>query len=138
MKRGFKRIASILLVCCMVLGLLPRAAAAETSPASVFTNGDGSMENPYEVSTAEQLEAVRNDLSAYYVQTCDIDLSGIDWEPIGSEDAPFAGSYDGDGHEVQNLSLTSVYSVNSIGLWGCASHKSTIANVKLVNCNIRL
>lgn len=34
---------------------------------SVFQFGDGSEENPYQVSTAEQLDAVRNDLSAHYI-----------------------------------------------------------------------
>lgn len=45
--------------------------------ANIFAGGDGSAENPYQVASAAQLDAVRNDLDAHYIQVADIDLSGF-------------------------------------------------------------
>lgn len=51
---------------------------------SVFVFGDGTESNPYQVSNPEQLNAVRNDLSAHYIQTADIDMSEwSNWKSIG-------------------------------------------------------
>ena len=78
-----------------------------------FAGGDGTEGNPYQVSTAEQLDNVRNYLDAYFIQTADIDLTeataeggtfyndGSGWSPIGTNrNTPFAGSYDGGGHRI--------------------------------------
>lgn len=76
---------------------------------NVFNKGDGTEENPYLVSTAEQLDAVRNDLNAYYVQINDIDLSQYaNWVPIGNYDNPFIGNYDGSGYTIKNLTIGSI------------------------------
>lgn len=89
---------------------------------SEFAGGDGSVENPYQVANAEQLNNVRNHLDAHFIQTADIDLTdylafdgagyndGAGWEPIGtfvSGDAgnPFTGSYDGNGKTISNLTI---------------------------------
>ena len=39
------------------------------------------------------------------VLTDDIDLTGINWTPIGSYTKPFAGSFDGAGHTIKNLTI---------------------------------
>ena len=109
---------------------------------SEFNAGSGTEEDPYEVATVEQLDAVRNDLDAYYIQVADIDLSGYEWEPIGSmkyddkvEENPFTGTYDGNGYEIENMSITSFDLDNiSIGLFGV--NEGTLMNINLVNCNI--
>lgn len=85
---------------------------------SEFAGGSGTEEDPYQVSTPEQLNAVRNNLSAHYIQTKDIDLSGWDnWIPIGvyyftqTYDPywtvdNFSGVYDGNGHSINNLEIS--------------------------------
>ncbi|MGM0589963.1 MAG: cadherin domain-containing protein [Bacteroidota bacterium] len=71
-----------------------------------FPNGDGTQANPYEVATAEQLSAIRHYLDKHFIQTADIDLdvapynTGEGWEPFNSI---FTGSYDGNGHTIDNL-----------------------------------
>jgi len=62
-------------------------------------HGDGTAENPYQVGTFRDLFNVRNELSAYYIQTADIDLGGVEWEPIES----FTGSYNGNGYKITNI-----------------------------------
>lgn len=81
--------------------------------------GNGTKENPYRVSNIEELKAVKNDLSAYYIQIADIDLRGESWKPIGNEENPFTGDYDGNGYTISNLKY-SQYNIDYeyIGLFG--------------------
>lgn len=111
----------------------------------VFDGGDGTEANPYQVATAEQLDAVRNDLSAYYIQTADIDLTGYDnWEPIGTGDAPFSGVFDGNGYSIDNLTIIDIDSLEpgssdyyyNVGLFGYANGNSLLKYVSLTDVNI--
>ncbi|MCM1060682.1 MAG: S8 family serine peptidase [Eubacterium sp.] len=113
---------------------------------SVFAGGEGTVENPYQVSTPEQLDAVRNDLDANYIQVNDIDLSGFDnWEPIGEGDElgisggithPFIGEYNGNGYTISNLTISNS-SRRHVGLFGYASEAS-LSNIALTNVNINI
>ena len=63
-----------------------------------------------EVATAADLDNVRNNLGGSYIQTANIDLSGYNWVPIGTypdgnPDAPFTGSYNGQGYIINNLTI---------------------------------
>ena len=53
----------------------------------LFGGGDGTEISPYIVQDAQDLWAVRNNLSAHYVQANNIDLNifveGNGWEAIG-------------------------------------------------------
>ncbi len=54
-----------------------------------------------EISTAEQLMNVTlGDSSVSYIQTADIDLSGVDFKPIGTQKTPFKGVYNGNGYTI--------------------------------------
>lgn len=102
----------------------------------VFAGGDGTEENPYQVATPKQLDSVRNDLSAYYIQTADIDMSGYDWNPIGiGEKKPFEGKYNGDNYKIKNLNINS-NEIDTIGLFGCCSENSVIKNISIENLEI--
>ncbi len=41
-----------------------------------------------------------------FTQTIDIDLASLEWAPIGNDDTPFGGTYDGGGHRIFNLKVT--------------------------------
>ncbi len=43
-------------------------------------------------------------MSASYILANDIDMSGSDYLPIGSNEAPFTGTFDGKGYFIRNLS----------------------------------
>ena len=108
-----------------------------------FAGGDGSAENPYQIATAEQLNAVRNDLSASYVLVNDIDLSEFEnWEPIGEysyndETVQFRGNFDGNNHKISNLKITHD-NVNA-GLFGSIydTYNIQIKNIYFENVNIK-
>lgn len=61
------------------------AKEVQSLEASRFQYGTGTAEDPYQVSSAGELDAVRYDLNAHYVQTGNIDLSGVEWMPFGME-----------------------------------------------------
>lgn len=53
----------------------------------------------------------------------DIDLTSVNWNPIGTNSAPFTGHLDGNGHKISNLTIdTSNYTNrSSFGLFGYIS-----------------
>ena len=79
-----------------------------------FEGGTGTSEDPYQIATAEQLDAIRNNLGASYVLVNDIDLSNYgNWVPIGWSFDPnpspystfFNGTLDGQNHSISNLTI---------------------------------
>ena len=85
-----------------------------------FMNGQaGTEEDPYEISTAEQLAGLAalvnesNNFSGKHIKlTADIDLSAHSWVPIGIDtnlpegaSAVFSGSFDGAGHTVSGMTI---------------------------------
>ncbi len=54
------------------------------------------------VSTAEELNNIRNDTTAKYLLTCDINYEGDEWIPIDS----FSGIIDGNGHKIYNFDMS--------------------------------
>lgn len=75
-----------------------------------FSGGDGSVDYPYVISTAEDFKAISQIglLSACYRQSADIDFDGADISAstIGSSAQPFSGSYDGGGFALRNFSVS--------------------------------
>jgi hypothetical protein len=86
-----------------------------------FAGGEGTQEDPYQIATAWQLDAVRNYLDKHFILMADIDLSeyadGEGWESIGDELAPFTGSLDGDGFKINNLFIDRP-NLDGVGLFG--------------------
>ena len=149
MKKGI--FITSLLSSLIVMGVLTACAGKN----STFAGGDGSVEKPWQIATAEQMDLIRNDLSGHYELIEDIDLSGFEnWEPIGSfqslSDAPedvevphpdyaFTGTFDGNGHTISNLTVASENPMGA-GLFGCASGTDEgaayIRNFVLENVNV--
>ncbi len=103
--------------------------------ASPFSGGDGSEQRPYLVSSPEALDAVRNDPSAHYQQTCDIDMSGRGiWEPIEK----FTGVYDGRNFEIKNIIIVYSYKVSTATPYGlfATAQGAAFKNMRLVDLNI--
>lgn len=100
-----------------------------------FLGGDGSVENPYQISTAEQMDSIRYDMKASYVLVNDIDMSEIDWLPVGTDDNRFYGNFDGREHVLNNVTIENT-EVDHIGLFGCIENKSIIKNINIENLEI--
>jgi len=99
-----------------------------------FAGGTGTKADPYLIESPEQLDGVRQNLDKHFGQITDIDLSGYSsgegWHPIGDEENPFTGTFDGDGYKITNLTINRPEKIN-IGLFGYID-KSTIKNTGLV------
>lgn len=85
---------------------------------------------PTEISGAEELIALaKGDLSGNYILTADIDLTDKDFTPIGTNEAPFTGVFDGNGYTISGLTLET--SENYQGLFGV--NEGVIRNVTLAD-----
>ncbi len=94
--------------------------------------GSGTEEDPYIVTTAAELDGIRDNLSAHYKLGNDLDLSGYEnWMPIGY-DAIFLGTFDGDGHVIRGLNINS--EINPAGLF--AESYGIIRNVGLEDVSV--
>ena len=76
------------------------------------------------------------------VLTDDIDMTGVNWTPIGyktkengASEYAFAGEFDGNGKTISNLTVTTEENSNA-GLFG-ATNRATIKGVTLKNVNIK-
>ncbi len=88
------------------------------------------------IKTADELQAINNNLSGKYILMSDIDLSGIDWDPIGdiNTGTPFSGEFNGNGHVISNLTINDPSS-NGLGFFGMVEN-AIIENVGLENINV--
>ena len=131
--------------------LMPYEGAwAQTKPAK----GDGSVDNPYEISTAAELAWFRDYVNkesqfASAMLTDDIDLSEfchaadaatnteeLSWDPIGNGKM-YCGTFDGNGKTIRNLYINSTFMFE--GLFGYAKNgcikNITFDNAKVKNTN---
>ena len=84
---NIKRFLSGALCAVLLLALCPAAAA----------------DAPCEISSAEELSLLRETPDGDFVLTADIDMTGVDWQPIA-----FSGTLDGGGHTIYNLTVSSL------------------------------
>ena len=128
--------------------LMPYEGAwAQTKP----TRGNGSVDNPYEISTAAELAWFRdyvNNESQYAsaTLTADIDLSEfchaadaatnteeLSWDPIGNG-RMYCGTFDGNGKTIRNLYINSTIMYK--GFFGYANSGS-IKNITFDNAKVK-
>lgn len=102
-----------------------------------FAGGAGVEGNPYQITTAAQLDNMRNNLSAHYILNNDIDLdvapynTGGGWVPIGTEANPFIGNLNGNHFAIRNLFISR--GENNQGLFGRLS--GTVSDLELSDVN---
>ncbi|WP_440765040.1 hypothetical protein [Natronorubrum sp. DTA7] len=119
--------------------------------------GSGTSEDPYEVSTVDQLQCIdEHDLDADYELVDDIDAQGTEYwnggagfEPIGEQRSwgeEFSGDFDGNGHAIEGLHIDRP-NEDFVGLFAANSHfhsgneygvgdGSKIHNLRLENVSI--
>lgn len=124
------RLIPVCLVAVLLLSIFPNVHANAKS-----YSGSGTMADPYLVQTVEQLQGIRDNLSAHYKLANTIDLAGIDFKPIGRLDAPFTGSFvcelNADltpKYVIKNLSITvaeSAYAAQNKNKWEAAMFGAT-------------
>ena len=124
-------------------------AWAQTEPSS----GDGSVDNPYQISTAaelawfrDQVNNANNSISATLTE--DIDLAEfchakdgtkytdeLSWTPIGNRSKPFKGTFNGNDKTISNLYINAT--TNDIGFFGGAGEGGSIKNITFDNAKVK-
>ena len=88
------------------------------------------------IKTADDLQALKDNLSGKYILMNDIDLSGYNWTAIGTKTNPFSGELNGNGHVIKNLQVDDAAG-NGIGLFGVIDG-ANVSNVGLENADINV
>lgn len=118
----------------MAAGILlcPMSALAQSGP---FAGGDGTSASPYRIETAQQLQQMAEYPTGYFQLAADIDLAGVEWQPVGDYLTPFEGVLDGDGHTVSNLTLA-LDGQDMVGLFGRIGVGGQVEELTLENVTV--
>ena len=112
--------------------------------------GEGTAASPFLINNVDDLvwfQKKVDELAAdgstqfagkYFKLTADINLAGINWNPIGSmsgDHGSFKGVFDGDNHTISNLNVEQ--NGNGIGLFARTAGNAVIKNLKLNNVTVK-
>lgn len=95
--------------------------------------GSGTKDDPYLITTANELNQTRNNLEACYKLMRDIDLTewlsennpSQGWMPVGAKNEPFKGTFDGNGKTVKLfINRPDQENVGFMGVVDCATIKN--------------
>jgi len=124
----------ILLIC---LALVAAMTGCESTPERL------------EIWNWHDLYAIRDNLSGHYLLMTDLDPTtagywelasnaanqGKGWQPIGTADDPFKGTFDGQGYDVSGMFINR-HDESLVGLFGAVDVGGVIQNVKVVNADM--
>lgn len=92
--------------------------------------GDGSEANPYQIISASGLYKMQEFPDKHFVLDRDIDGKGMFFEAIGANGSPFTGTFDGRGHTITGVIVSS----GGAGLF--AVNEGIIRNVGIIKADI--
>ncbi|WP_157754702.1 T9SS type A sorting domain-containing protein [Salinivirga cyanobacteriivorans] len=120
------------------------ALTGKSQTATPPSAGDGTADNPYEISNLDNLYWLTQDSllwDKHYVQIADIDASAtITWndslgfDMIGTDSVPFSGNYDGQHHTIDYLYINRP-NENKIAFFKMVSNSAQVSNLGLININ---
>lgn len=114
LKRSLFRVVTIVCVACLLFSMV----ALNTS--AVSYKGSGTKADPYIVETAEQLNGIRDNLSAHYKLGNTIDMSKFGkFVPIGWQGTAFTGSFVCDA----NSDGTPKYAIKNLTVYNDAGER---------------
>src|SRR5690625_2519823 len=92
--------------------------------------GDITAEEATEITNIAELNKIDNDIDGNNRLGVDIDLSDVtDWEPIGNEDNPFTGMFNGSGFKITGMD-SEFEGADYSGLFETVSEEANITNVQ--------
>lgn len=114
---------------------LPKSDKTNLSNYSYITyDGLGTVEDPYQITTYEQLINVRHGLNDNYILMNDIEIpEGETIETLSELSAPFTGTFNGNGFTINNVKINNTLLYG--GLFG-ATKDATIKDLTLTNVDI--
>lgn len=113
-----------------------------------FASGTGTEEDPFIITTAEELANVNNyttiehsDKHFFLANDIDLDIapynSGAGWDPIGSELDEFYGSFNGGGNTISGLFIDA-NAVDYQGLFAFIAEDASVQNLNLTGVDITI
>ena len=117
---------------------------------SMFAGGTGTLDDPWQIESVEQLQQISEDLDAHYILIDEIDATETEgwnnsegFEPIGyyegtqagADNKPFRGTLAGDGHTITGLTIMRPES-EGVGLFAMTSEHAHIKNIQLVDAEV--
>lgn len=130
--------------------LMPYGGAwAQTEPSS----GDGSVDNPYKISTAaelawfrDQVNSGNSSISAELTENIDLsefchaadgtkNTDELSWAPIGNPTYQYLGTFDGKGKTISNLYIN--VTSDHAGFFGYANEGGCIKNITFNNAKVK-
>lgn len=107
-----------------------------------FDGGNGTIGNPYQVSTLVQLQAMQDYPDSHFILTQHIDANetsgwngGAGFMPVGSDTEPFAGGFDGAGFVISNLFIDRS-GEQDVGLFGNIGVGAIVQNALITDAVI--
>ncbi len=97
--------------------------------------GSGTISNPFLICTQAHLVSVQEDLSAHYKLMANLDLSSVDFSPIGYG-LSFTGTFDGNGHTISNWNYEDLEQLHPVGLFSALDGGATIKNLTLSDFSV--
>ena len=150
MKNFYKKLSFV-----MVMGISFSSYAARDGDATAWTQGDGSEQNPFLIENEAQLSHLQQTVTAgetyqgkYFRMTADLDMGGKQMPSIGHyndyttqenpelvrESKVFRGTFDGDFHTIDNLTIVSnnaEATLGGLGLFAVSYPETRICNLTL-------
>ena len=99
-----------------------------------YGDGTGVPNDPYRITTAEDLMQLSNspdDYGKHFILVADIDLSSIMWS--GAVIPEFAGSFDGNGFTIRGLTISGG---NDLGLFGEIKYGAEVRNLGVMDVDV--
>ena len=132
-KNRFRKLVFLFVIVLFIGGsLIPAYCREEPGKMPSFSGGAGTPEDPYLISTAEDLLAFSevgwnaSYMEASYKLTGNIDLGENAWNPVGVNGPPFSGTFDGNG---KTITLRNIADSRNMGLFGGTDRRSSIKNL---------
>ena len=134
-----------------VIGILLVLVLSSFSFAGTYSGGTGEPNDPYQISTVQDLLNVNIDPNACYILINDIDLSGMIFETAviaadvnnqgpyhnSYDGTSFKGFFDGNGYKIINLTINNnEASVSYLGLFGKIDIGGLVVNLGVESVNI--
>ena len=110
---------------------------ADMAEATSYASGTGTEADPYIIETVGQLKYMEKMTQEdkyfyngkFFKLDNDLTING-EWTPIGTNDKPFRGTFDGNGHTIYgNLKFNNVAQNGAVGLFGYAGNNAVIKNL---------